>query len=137
MQSDPRGINLDFSDPQRRVISQMGIPILTAEGIVTLNNPYGYVNQNPVIYYDPTGEYAWLWRWAPKLKQFWKDLNFDGPSPGLGKGNGRVCQVRFKKKPFLRLDYAPYSGTNNKSRLHGHVGDFPWHIPLDPRSFGD
>jgi RHS repeat-associated protein len=26
-----------------------------------------------------------------------KDLNFDGPNAGLNYGNGRVCQIRYKK----------------------------------------
>ncbi|MFZ1748104.1 MAG: RHS repeat-associated core domain-containing protein, partial [Nitrospirales bacterium] len=138
IESDPRGINLDFSNPQRQLIAQMGVPIPVGRDMITQNHPYGYVNQNPVIFYDPTGEYLWIWQWGSKLKNLWNNLNFDGPSAGLSKGAGRVCGVRFKKKiKLLRIDYAPYPGTNDKPRLHGHIGDYPWHVPLDPRSFFD
>jgi len=64
-------------------------------------------------------------------------LSFDGPSPGLAYGNGRICQVRVDKKPFLRLDYHPYPGTNGQSRLHLNIWSEGVHIPLDPRSLGD
>src|SRR5690625_4813009 len=63
------------------------------------------------------------------------NLKFDGPSRGLRYGNGRVCQIRYKTKPILRIDYHPYPGTRGQSRLHGHFGARPegQHIPLDPR----
>ncbi len=64
-------------------------------------------------------------------------FSFDGPSPGLQYGNGRICQVRFDKKPLVRLDYHPYPGTNGQSRLHLNIWSEGVHIPLDPRSFTD
>lgn len=64
-------------------------------------------------------------------------LSFDGPSPGLMYGNGRICQIRFNNKPVLRLDYHPYPGTGGESRLHLNIGSERIHIPLDPRSFRD
>jgi RHS repeat-associated protein len=66
-----------------------------------------------------------------------KRLNFDGPSPGLAYGNGRICQVRFDKKPVLRLDYQAYPGTNGEPRLHLNTWEKGVHIPLDPRSLWD
>jgi RHS repeat-associated protein len=62
-----------------------------------------------------------------------KDMHIDGPS-----GGGRLIQLRYDRTPLVRIDYAPYPGTNGQPRLHGHL---PWllpdtHIPLDPRSFG-
>ena len=64
-------------------------------------------------------------------------VSFDGPSPGLVYGNGRICQIRFNNKPALRLDYHPYPGTGGESRLHLNIGSERIHIPLDPRSFRD
>ena len=52
---DPRGILLDFSDPQRQVALQMGLPIPDSRN-VGINHLYGYADQNPLLYIDPTGE---------------------------------------------------------------------------------
>jgi hypothetical protein len=71
------------------------------------------------------------------IKELAKRTKFDGPSPGLSYGNGRICQVRFDNKPVVRLDYHPYPGTNGESRLHLNIGSEKVHIPLDPRSFLD
>ena len=57
LQSDPRGVILDFSDPQQLIAAQMGapIPVFTKSGI---NYLYGYSLQNPIGYIDPTGEFT-------------------------------------------------------------------------------
>lgn len=66
-------------------------------------------------------------------------MDFDGPNKGFREHfNGRICQVRYKKKPVGRLDYHPYPGTDGESRLHGHLGSNEGnHIPLDPRDLYD
>ncbi len=56
IQSDPRGILLDFSDPQRRVAAQMGLPIPGYGYVNGLNHLYGYTGQSSLMYIDPTGE---------------------------------------------------------------------------------
>jgi RHS repeat-associated protein len=56
VQSDPRGILLDFTDPQRVVATQMGIS--EVDGKMKLNHLYGYARQNPIGIIDPTGEFA-------------------------------------------------------------------------------
>ncbi|GAB0154362.1 hypothetical protein MnBA_37620 [Marinobacterium sp. BA1] len=56
IQSDPRGILLNFSDPQRRVTAQMGLPIPGYGYVNGLNHLYGYTGQNSLMYIDPTGE---------------------------------------------------------------------------------
>jgi RHS repeat-associated protein len=74
---------------------------------------------------------------APAAAALARRFNFDGPNAGLAYGNGRVCQVRFDKKPLLRLDYQAYPGTNGEPRLHLNTWQKGVHIPLDPRSFWD
>ncbi|MFG6448902.1 hypothetical protein ACG0Z6_11720 [Roseateles sp. BYS180W] len=74
---------------------------------------------------------------APAAVALAKRFNFDGPSPGLAYGNGRVCQVRFDKQPVLRLDYHPYPGTGGEWRLHLNIWSEGVHIPLDPRNLWD
>ena len=114
-------------------------PIGFGEGSHTVDhNPYAYVRNNPLNYVDPTGNILKLvLRLAPKIfktfKKLFKQLDLSGP-----KGT-RVCQVRFKKQPIIRLDYGPYKGTKGKSRLHLHLPRlFPKkHIPLDPRRIFD
>ena len=58
LQADPRGILLDFSDPQRQIASMMGVVAqsLVAQGY--LNRNYVYADQNPINKIDPTGENA-------------------------------------------------------------------------------
>ena len=104
---------------------------------------YSYANGNPVNLADPDGQkaraiIAATIAAASKAKKFVDDLNFDGPSAGLKYGNGRICQIRYKKQPVIRLDYHPYTGTNNESRLHLNIGTGEDnHISLDPRSLRD
>ena len=76
---------------------------------------------------------------AKKTKQeVWSDLKFDGPSPGLQYGNGRVAKLDTKKKPIIRLDYQPYPGTKGESRLHLDFDSLGIkHVPLDPRRLFD
>ena len=57
LQPDPRGILLDFSDPDRQVAYKMGIGIPDKANLLGyLNHSYGYADQNPIMYTDPTGE---------------------------------------------------------------------------------
>ncbi len=56
IQSDPRGILLNFSDPQRQITTQVGLPIPEYKYVNGLNHLYGYASQNPLMYTDPTGE---------------------------------------------------------------------------------
>ena len=116
------------------------------------SNVFLYAEGNPVNIVDPEGLRGLsklvplaikggkqLGKIAKKIgdkgKKFWNDLDFDGPDL---ERNKRICQIRYKKKPWFRLDYAPYPGTGRKPRLHGH---FPWnpakHVPLDPRRLWD
>ncbi len=89
-------------------------PILFAGGDTNL---YGYVVDDPVNLIDPTGENA--------LKNIQKildkaNIQIDGPSRDH-RGQGRICQIRYKKKPIFRLDYQAYPGTNGIPKLHYHI----------------
>ncbi|MBF0152113.1 MAG: RHS repeat-associated core domain-containing protein, partial [Magnetococcales bacterium] len=110
-------------------------------------NLFGYVLGDPVNLTDPDGQnpvkhlldiVKHSRNAYEKGKAIWKDLDFDGPSPGLEYGNGRVCQVRYKKHPVFRLDYQPIPGSGNESRLHVHtVPNINQHRSIDPRSLND
>jgi len=111
-------------------------------------NLYGYVLGDPVNFVDVNGEnmiragalalLGHVTKAYKVTKKFWDDLSFDGPSAGLQYGNGRVCQVRYKKKPVVRLDYQPYPGSKGQSRLHLDFDSIGVkHVPVDPRRIWD
>lgn len=54
LKSDPIGILRDYSDPQIQVIAQFDLIELNKK-ITSLNHTYAYVEQNPIIWMDPTG----------------------------------------------------------------------------------
>ena len=113
-------------------------------------NLYGYSFNDPVNFIDLEGENPYraaffaalarakqLAEFAKKGKRFWNDLNFEGPEAKFKRqGTGRVCQIRYKKKPVLRLDYNRYKGTKGQPKLHYHSPpDMSVHKPL-PRWMG-
>ncbi|MFV0478013.1 MAG: RHS repeat domain-containing protein [Parahaliea sp.] len=64
IQSDPIDILRDYSDPQMQVTISMGIPLMgelevggstNPLGIFSINQMYGYANQNPLSFIDPFG----------------------------------------------------------------------------------
>jgi len=106
----------------------------------TFNSPINFTDPSGLIVPgdpDPSDEIAILLilkKVATKgIRWVKNNIQIDGP---LGM---RICQIRFKKQPIIRLDYGPYKGTHGKPRLHLH---FPKllpdvHIPLDPRILFD
>ena len=116
-------------------------------GIEGGSNVFLYANANPVTEIDPDGRNPLLLipraieigrKIARPVKKLWDDLDFDGPGAGLAHGNGRVCQIRYKRKPVVRLDYQPIPGSNGQSRAHLHFGrDQSKHYSIDPRSLRD
>ena len=66
IQSDPRGITLDFSDPMRMIATSTGISAPSTSSLIGNNHLYNYGNNSPMMYTDPTGEFvpfAAIW-WA-------------------------------------------------------------------------
>lgn len=135
---------LGHNDAVRRLLSgdrQMSNTPVRSHRAGGGGHTYAYAFGNPLSYTDPDGLnplLRGLAAGAGKARQIWKDLSFDGPNAGLEHGNGRVCQVRYKKQPVFRLDYHPIPGSNNESRLHFHIrSNMNRHWSIDPRSFGD
>ncbi|ARN73931.1 RHS repeat domain-containing protein [Oceanicoccus sagamiensis] len=116
IQSDPRGVLLDFSDPQRQVAAQMGLGIPDYPYVSSLNHVYGYAGQDPVNYIDPTGE--GVVKLAIKVAN---KVGFDFDGPKKSKDGMRICQIRYKKKPIFRLDKHPISPTDRTPVVHFHV----------------
>ncbi|ARN75201.1 RHS repeat domain-containing protein [Oceanicoccus sagamiensis] len=56
IQADPRGVSVDFSDPQRTLAIQLGIAKPSFSDVQMINHNYAYVASNPLKYVDPTGE---------------------------------------------------------------------------------
>ena len=63
LQADPRGIHLDFSDPQRQIAAMMGVETPSQVTLGYLNQSYVYANQDPINKIDPTGENATQFFW--------------------------------------------------------------------------
>jgi len=115
IQADPRGILLDYSDPQRQVAAQMGVGIPSVpEGY--LNHRYGYVDQNPLAYADPYGEYV-----VEILQKLYKKIPVKIDGYKKSKDGFRLCQVRYKNKPVFRIDKHPISPTDRTPRWHYHI----------------
>ena len=100
IQSDPRGILLDFSDPQRQLVAQMGLPDPDYGYVNGLNHLYGYAGQNPLMYTDPTGENPWI---GPVVIAIWLFEDFTDryfepppvqpqPQPPLFYDDGQSCR---------------------------------------------
>jgi len=53
---DPRGALLDFSSPERKIAVQMGVENPADKSFDYINHGYNYVDNNPVMSIDPTGE---------------------------------------------------------------------------------
>jgi RHS repeat-associated protein len=105
----------------------LGLAALLTDG----PSAFGYVGQNPFAYVDPEGENRALLNF---LKNQWQHFNFEGPDAGFKYGTGRVCQVRYNKRPIFRLDYDKYPGTGGEPVLHFHIYPFMnRHIPVNPR----
>jgi len=113
-------------------------------------NPYHYTYNNPVNLIDPYGLNPFIrmgigigakygkkaWQ-AGKSAVNWvkKNIKVDGPGQPGTREQGRICQIRYKSQPIIRIDYWQYPGTGGEPRLHMHLDKlFPGkHIPLDPR----
>ncbi len=53
--SDPIGILEDYSGPQLQVVIELGLPIGSSDTDNRLNHLYGYVDQNPLSFFDLYG----------------------------------------------------------------------------------
>lgn len=85
IESDPRGILLDFSDPERRVAAQIGIAIPDKKKLGYLNHNYVYANNNPEMYTDPTGE-----DFRATIAIIWAIAYFNHAGDSISQPNGHV-----------------------------------------------
>ncbi len=100
-------------------------PIGLGGGINTFANALG----NPVSNVDPDGLLPEGIK--KKLQQYWKDLDFDGPRPNRGKGQGMICQIRYKDEPIFRVERHPIPGSDGVPKPHFHIPpDMKEHRPL-------
>jgi RHS repeat-associated protein len=85
IESDPRGILLDFSDPERRAAAQIGIAIPDKKKSGYLNHNYVYANNNPEMYADPTGEDFGL-----TIAIIWAIAYFNHAGDSISQPNGNM-----------------------------------------------
>ena len=57
MQSERRGVILNFDEPVRQIVKKFGVLTEEEGQIPSISSLYGYVDQNAIEYLDATGEF--------------------------------------------------------------------------------
>ena len=104
VQSDPIGILMDFSDPQRKMAALMGISVRENNDFGYLNHIYNYVDSNPIIKIDPTGE-ASFWSiyvirdgFGSDNGNLWGEGDLQDNRCTLGPGLGQLGDACFPER---------------------------------------
>lgn len=124
IQSDPRGILTGDLDPRRLLAAWIGVELREYRN--GLNHTYAYVDNDPLMSVDPSGEnplrilkgVADLYKGAKDLV---KQLDFEGIKPNRKGDGGQICQVRFKNKPVFRIEMHPLDPEDRSMIPHWHI----------------
>ena len=120
LQSDPLGIMLDNPSPERQVAFEMGLDLPEAD-LGYINHNYGYADQNPVMYFDPSGENTMILNGGRLLLVPVPGARVIGGAMILG-GIGVMCMSGDDNDPYTGHGENPEGKTGTGGNWDKHSG---------------